>query len=131
MVEDYREHFSEPSFWEKLAKFALKAGRQVVKIALILYYCLRDPETPARPKSVIVGALGYFVFPLDAIPDPTPVVGFADDLGALVLAMTIVAAHIKPEHRKKADEKLGEWFGDEPDADDNKHEPPPPELPGE
>lgn len=44
---------------------------------------------------------------------------FADDLGALLLAVSMVAAHIKPEHRKQAEEKLRDWFGDEPYPDDD------------
>lgn len=121
MVDDYSAHFNESSFWDKLGRFALKAGRQVVKIALVLYYCLRDPDTPARAKAIIASALGYFIFPLDAIPDMTPIVGYSDDLGALLLATTIVAAHIKPKHRRLADDKLREWFGNLP-GDDSESE---------
>ena len=114
---DYSKEYSDDSFWEKVRKFALKAGREVLEKALILYYCLQDPDTPARAKAVIVGALGYFIWPLDAIPDLTPVVGFVDDLGALALAIMIVAAHVKKDHKLKAEEKLQIWFGKEgPDS---------------
>ena len=118
IVDDYSEHFDEISFWGKLRNFALSAGRRVVKLALTLYFCFRDPETPMRAKALIASALGYFILPLDAIPDLTPVVGFADDLGALMVAAAVVAAHIKPEHRRQAEEKLREWFGDQPDPDE-------------
>lgn len=118
-MEDYSEHFDETSFWGKLKNFALTAGRRVVKVALTLYFCFRDPETPIRAKAVIASALGYFVLPFDAIPDLTPAVGFADDLGGLMVAAAIVAVHIKPEHARQAEEKLREWFGDELDTDDD------------
>jgi uncharacterized membrane protein YkvA (DUF1232 family) len=124
-VDDYSEHFDEPSFWDKLKNHALTAGRRVVKIALTLYFCFRDPETPMQAKAVITSALGYFILPLDAIPDLTPVVGFADDLGALLLAAAVVAVHIKPEHRQQAEDKLRDWFGDEPDTDDDDGQPAP------
>jgi uncharacterized membrane protein YkvA (DUF1232 family) len=119
-MPNYTTHFDDPSFWDKLKHFARKAGRRVVKTALTLYYCFRDPDTPARAKAVIASALGYFILPLDAIPDLTPI-GFSDDLGALILAMTIVAAHIKPQHKTHAEEKLRAWFGDQPTTagDDN------------
>ncbi len=109
-MTEYTAHFDDESFWKKVKSVALKAGYEVIRTALILYYCLCDPDTPAPAKAVIAGALGYFILPIDAIPDVTPVVGYSDDLMALMLAMAIVAAHIKPEHRSKAEEKLREWF---------------------
>ncbi len=106
----FGDDFSEGSFWEKIKKFAIKAGKELIEKALILYYCLQDKDTPAWAKGVIVGALGYFIAPMDAIPDLTPVVGFADDLGALILATSTVAAHIKKTHIEDAKAKLKEWF---------------------
>ena len=67
--------------------------------------CLEDPDTPQWACRVIKGALVYFVMPIDAIPDFIPFTGFADDLAVLVLAMALVVIHIKPEHRKMAEEK--------------------------
>ena len=103
--------YSEESFWRKVTDFAKTAGKEVIITALTAYYCAIDLDTPATAKAIIFGALGYFILPLDAIPDPTPVVGFSDDLGALALALTLVAAHIKPEHRKKAEEQWANIFG--------------------
>lgn len=33
---------------------------------------------------MIIGTLGYFIVPLDAIPDMTPVVGYGDDCWGLM-----------------------------------------------
>jgi len=112
---EYAQEYSEESFWEKLGKFALRAGREVVVQALTLYYCMRDRDTPKWAKGVIVGALGYFILPLDAIPDFTPLIGYADDLGALTAAVATVAAHVKSEHFEKARETSRRWFGDPPE----------------
>jgi len=38
--EDYAKEYSKQSFWAKLGKYAIVAGKQVVEKALILYYCL-------------------------------------------------------------------------------------------
>ncbi|WP_211605080.1 YkvA family protein [Vreelandella arcis] len=46
-------------------------------------------------KTTIYGALGYFISPVDAIPDLAPIVGYADDIGVLAGALAMVAAHIK------------------------------------
>ncbi|MBE3097915.1 MAG: DUF1232 domain-containing protein [Planctomycetes bacterium] len=109
--EDYAKEYSEESFWAKLGKYALVAGKQVVEKALILYYCLSDRDTPKWAKGVIIAALGYFILPLDAIPDFVPGVGYADDLGVLAVAFAAVLVHIKSEHREHAKEKVRQWFG--------------------
>ena len=109
-VQNYSDAYSEKNFWEKLARFALRAGKEIVEKALTLYYCFQDSDTPKWAKAVILAALGYFISPLDAIPDPVPVVGFADDLGVIVLAFSRILVHIKDSHRKMAREKLKEWF---------------------
>ena len=109
--QDYSENYSEASFWNKAKNFAAAAGRAVLEKALTLYYCAQDSDTPAWAKTVIVGALGYFITPIDAIPDLSPIVGYTDDMGALASAFAIVAMHIKDEHVQKANEQLERWFG--------------------
>ncbi len=109
--QNYRKEYSEEGFWKKLGKYAIIIGRELVEMALKLYYALQDPEIPTWAKSVIIGALGYFILPLDAIPDFTPAVGYADDLGALAAALATVAMFITPEVKEKAKQKLDDWFG--------------------
>ncbi len=69
---------------------------------LTAYYCAIDPATPARAKATLLGALGYFVLPLDAIPDMFLALGYTDDLAVLLLALRTVQAHIADEHRMQA-----------------------------
>jgi uncharacterized membrane protein YkvA (DUF1232 family) len=106
----YEKNFSDESFWDKITKYAKKAGESVLEPALKMYYSAKDEDTPLWAKTTIFGALGYFISPLDAIPDFTPVVGYSDDLGMLTAAIAVVAAHIKEEHVKKAKETLKKWF---------------------
>ena len=110
--QGYGKYYSQDSFWKKLLKFARNAGREVVENALSLYYTAQAPDTPAWAKTVITGALGYFIFPADAIPDLIPAVGYGDDLGALAAALAAVAAHVTPEIKDRAKEKAAEWFGE-------------------
>ncbi len=84
--------FSEEDLREKLARYAKTAGREVVEKVLLLYYALQRPDTPGWAKATIIGALGYFIAPLDAIIDLTPGIGYADDLGVLALALATVAS---------------------------------------
>jgi uncharacterized membrane protein YkvA (DUF1232 family) len=111
MNDEYSQQFSEDSFWDKLRGFAKQAGREVVEKSLTLYYVGTDPAVPTWAKGVIAAALGYFIVPLDAIPDLAPFVGYADDLGAISMALAAIASCISDEHLQKAKAKTAEWFG--------------------
>ena len=111
----HASEFSADSFWDKLAKYAKTAGKEVVEKALYLYYVAESPDTPLAVKTAIYSALVYFVLPLDAVPDAIPIVGYTDDLGALSAVFIAVAMHITPEIKKKVAEKLKEWFDDDDD----------------
>lgn len=110
-----RGEYSDKSFWKsitelvaKIAREAVKAGvtagKKVVYRALVLYYCLQDDDTPAWAKTIIVGALAYFVSIVDLVPDLFPVVGHIDDLAVLAVAFALVLVSIKQEHRQAAKE---------------------------
>jgi uncharacterized membrane protein YkvA (DUF1232 family) len=109
--EKLADQFDDGSFWKKMKRISRRAGRAVIEKVLVLYYCLQDPDTPAWAKRVIMGALAYFVLPIDAVPDIVPFAGFADDFGVLVSALAMVVTHIKPLHREQAEEKVLHWFG--------------------
>ena len=108
--EKYKQYYSEESFQEKLQAFAKTAGTQVVYAALLLYYLMVDKQVPLKVKLTITAALGYFILPLDAVPDLIPVVGFGDDLGVLIFALSQINTYITPEIRAKARLKLNTWF---------------------
>lgn len=91
----------DKSFWQKVKSVVMKAGVEVIKLVLTLYYCMRDDDTPQWARGIIIGALIYFVSPVDAVPDFLPG-GYVDDLAVLGAAAATVVAHIKPEHRAAA-----------------------------
>ncbi len=106
----YEKEYSEDSFWDKLTNYAKSAGKDLVELALKMYYAATDSDTPIWAKSAIFGALGYFISPIDAIPDLVPVVGYSDDLGVLTLAIATVSTYIKEKHVQQAKETLARWF---------------------
>lgn len=73
---------------------------------LTAYYCAFDHATPLPVKAALVGAIAYFVLPMDAIPDVLPVLGFTDDAAVLAAAIKLVSTHIRPEHREAARARL-------------------------
>ena len=87
-------------FWRKARRVA--AGLPFAEDLLAAYYCAFDRATPVQAKAALVGALAYFVLPVDAMPDVLPFVGFTDDAAVLLRALRIVGAHMRPEHRDAA-----------------------------
>ncbi len=108
--KDYSQEFSDSAFWEKIKSYAKQAGSGVLEPALTMYYALLDGETSNVAKATIIAALGYFISPIDVIPDITPLLGFSDDLGILVAALAAVSSQIKDEYKGMAKDKLREWF---------------------
>lgn len=106
----YSKFYSEDSFWKKLREFAGKAGIKVVYIALLLYYMLVDEAVDLKSKMTIGAALGYFILPIDILPDFLPVIGFTDDLSVLMVAVSVVKGNINETHRLKARNTMELWF---------------------
>jgi uncharacterized membrane protein YkvA (DUF1232 family) len=102
----YQNKYNESKFWKKLYKVVKFTSIGLIEKALVLYYAAKDEATPKWAKSVIFGALGYFVFPLDAIPDIIPVAGYTDDISVLAAALATVIVYIKDEHKQKARAKV-------------------------
>lgn len=107
----YEKNYSEDGLWKKIGNVAKKAGLKTVYMVLLLYYVLISDSTPKKYKAMIIGALGYFILPLDAIPDFVPAVGYTDDMAAIAGAILAVAKCISPEIEAQAKAKLEEWFG--------------------
>lgn len=110
-INAHSDSYSDDGFWKKTTKYAKKAGEKALSPALKMYYAAKDSDTPMWAKTTIYGALGYFISPIDGIPDITPMIGYTDDVGVLAGALAIVAAHIKDEHYEQAQLTLKRWFG--------------------
>ena len=91
-------------FWSKAKRVA--ARLPFAEDLLSAYYCAFDRTTPIQVKAALLGALAYFVLPIDLIPDILPVLGYADDAAVLAAALRLVASHIRPEHREAARQAL-------------------------
>lgn len=117
-LKKYEGYFSDQKFWGKIGKVAKKAGQKLVYVALILFYELKDPNISLKDKGVIIGALGYFILPLDLIPDAIPVAGFSDDLAALIAAYHFISSNVTPQIKLQAQQKVEQWFGTEVKPED-------------
>ena len=81
--------------------------------ALQLYYVAQSPNCPKRVKMGIYSALGYFILPVDAIPDFIPITGYTDDLAAIAMALLLAQVYITDDIRARARAKVVDFFGEE------------------
>jgi len=88
--------------WKKIRHAGKTAGFTAVEMSLVLFYTSTAKETPTWCKSVIYGALGYFISLIDGIPDLTPILGYTDDVAVMMAAMAAIAQYITPEIRAKS-----------------------------
>ena len=93
------ERIVRDGFWKKLLRLAGKVP--FADDAAAAYFCAVDPATPTRVKAILLGALAYFVLPVDAIPDFVAGLGFTDDAAVLAMALGLVARHVTPEHHAR------------------------------
>lgn len=110
-VEKYKTNYSENKLLRKLSSAAKWAGAKVIYAVLLLYYILRNPNISAADKSKIYGALGYFILPTDLVLDFIPMMGYTDDMAALLWALHTVMNNLTPEIKQQAKEKLSELMG--------------------
>lgn len=72
------------------------------------YYAMLDPATPLRARLTLIGALAYFVAPIDLVPDFVIGLGFLDDASVLMAALAAVRGSIRVDHREAARRALAE-----------------------
>lgn len=116
-LSDFKIKFSETGLWKFLLHHAQRLGHKAIYSALLMYNAYRQPHTPYWAKSIILGALGYLLTPIDALPDLTPVLGFTDDLGILSFGLVTIACYVDGGIREASKAKLYTWFKQVNEAD--------------
>lgn len=111
-VQKYGTYYSDNRFWKKVERVAKKVGATVLLPVFTLYYMLQDDKVSLQHKAYIVGALGYFILPIDLIPDGIlPVIGFTDDIAVMTLVLKLVKDSITPEIKARANARVSEIIG--------------------
>jgi len=102
--DDKDERYVRDNLLDKARRTLGRVG--FVENAVAAYYCAIDSKTPTHVKAIIIGALGYFIMPIDVVPDIIALLGFTDDATVFYLAWRKVAEHVTEDHRRQAREFL-------------------------
>ncbi len=78
---------------------------------------VNDSRVPLLTKSIPMLSLLYLIFPIDLIPDIWPVIGQLDDIGVIMLGLTLFVRLCPPDVVRDHQDDIGER-GDEDDDDD-------------
>ena len=106
----YKSSYTEENLQTKLKKYGKKIGVNTTYYILLLYQMIVSNIVPIADKAIIIAALGYFISPLDIIPDIIIGSGFIDDVSVMLIALRQVVKNITPEIKQQAKERLGKMF---------------------
>ena len=96
----------EQEFRKKLEKTPNWFEKKIL-ITKLMFAALKDwangsyKKIPFATIAMIVFAIVYFLNPLDAIPDPLPVIGYVDDASIIALAFSAAEFDLKEYARWK------------------------------
>ncbi|MDE5975641.1 MAG: DUF1232 domain-containing protein [Muribaculaceae bacterium] len=110
-LNKFASYYNPDKLIKKIKDVAKKAGLKTIYIVLILYYATFDKSLPIKDRLMVAAALGYFILPLDFIPDAIPG-GFADDAAALLYVVKHIWGNLSEDTFSKARQRLKEWFPD-------------------
>lgn len=109
-ISVYKKYYSDNFFWKKIKKIVEKAGLKILCYSLVLYHILQKEEVPLKEKSLIIGALGYFILPLDLIPDSFIGVGYTDDISTVLIVLKKCISYIDEDTKIKVYETLKKFI---------------------
>ena len=59
---------------------------------------------------LITGCLGYFILPLDLVPDIIPAMGYSDDVVGMLFAIKRCMNYVDDEIKENVSNRLVSWF---------------------
>ena len=100
-----------------------KVGGSVLKPVLLLFYMMKSDSVSLKDKAYIVGALGYFVLPIDIVPDFLAGLGYTDDLAVITLLIKYLKDNITPEIEMRVDAKIHDLMETKEEQEQEKEQP--------
>jgi len=108
----YEKYFSESELFSKIKKVGKSIGATILYPVLLLFNLLKSEEVNLKEKAMIIGTLGYFILPVDLLPDALAGVGYTDDAAALMAVLTALASCINSSIQQTSKTQLKDLLGD-------------------
>ena len=70
-----------------------------------MYKLLKDPKAEWKHKAIVIAAIVYVINPIDVIPDFIPVIGYADDIAAVMIAVASLGVAIEKYKKEEENSK--------------------------
>ena len=86
--------YIEENLWTKVERLGRKLS--FANDIKALYNYFTDSSIPWYRKSIVIGALIYFITPIDTIPDIAPLIGYLDDLGVITAVIKYMGSELIP-----------------------------------
>lgn len=91
--------------FKKLKALAVSLNQDV----LMLWFAIKNPNTPLAPKLISGLAVAYALSPIDLIPDFIPVLGYVDELVILPALIWLAIRFIPEAIIKQSREDAQRW----------------------
>ncbi len=91
---------------EKIQNWAKDLKHQV----LVLWFALKNPQTPLLPRVVAFITVAYALSPIDLIPDFIPVLGYLDDLIIVPVLIWMTLKLVPEKVLCFSHQQAQEWF---------------------
>ena len=119
----YEKYYSETKFWDKIQDLSTTAPFcTLLKSAISLYLLLKEPSVSVSAKLSIVFALGYFICPIDLIPDFAPMgIGLTDDMAIMAAVLSNLYSHLTHGIQEKVQKILPEICRNQIEFDPETH----------
>ncbi len=92
--------------WQRLKRWA----RALKNDGMTLWFCCSHPRMPLLPKIFALLVVGYFLSPIDLIPDFIPVLGYLDELILLPVCIYLILRMVPPPVLTDARAQAAEWI---------------------
>jgi len=92
--------------WQRTKSWA----RTLKSDGMTLWFCCRHPQMPWLPKIFALLVVGYFLSPIDLIPDFIPVLGYLDELILLPGCIYLILRMVPPALLLEARAQATQWI---------------------
>lgn len=111
-LKAYEKYFSESELFSKIKKVGKSIGATILYPVLLLFNLLKSNEVNLKEKAMIIGTLGYFILPVDLLPDALAGVGYTDDAAALMAVLKALASCINNSIQETSKDQLRNLLGE-------------------